>query len=236
MASDRGVERDHGGGVVGWWALAQALVRAVVIEMAHVLVENGVGMSFMVDQQPVGAFGADAADEPFRVAVRPGRTGRDLHNVDAFGGEDGVEGSGELGVPIADQEAEGADLIAQVHQQIAGGLGGPGRGRVSGHPQNMHPASADSMMKRTQILRSVMVSRVNKVGGQQSGGLSTQEGPPSGVRTAWCWAESSGGQNPVDRVGAYAVSEVDEFSLDPAVAPGGPQEGFSCARRKHQGP
>jgi hypothetical protein len=40
MASDRGAERDHGGGVVGWWVLAQALVRAVVIEMAHVLVEH----------------------------------------------------------------------------------------------------------------------------------------------------------------------------------------------------
>jgi hypothetical protein len=33
----------------------------VVIEMAHVLlVEHGVGVSFVVDQQPVGAFGADA--------------------------------------------------------------------------------------------------------------------------------------------------------------------------------
>ncbi|MEA2959623.1 MAG: hypothetical protein QOJ58_5606, partial [Alphaproteobacteria bacterium] len=70
MASDRGAERDHGGGVVGWWVLAQALVRAVVIEMAHVLVEHGAGVSFVVDQQPVGALGADAADEPFRVAVR----------------------------------------------------------------------------------------------------------------------------------------------------------------------
>jgi hypothetical protein len=81
MASDWGADRDHGGGVVGWWVLAQALVRAVVIEMAHVLVDNGAGVSFVVDQQPVGAFGADAGDEPFRVAVRPGRTGRDLDHV-----------------------------------------------------------------------------------------------------------------------------------------------------------
>ena len=106
MASDRGVEGDHGGGVVGWWVLAQALVRAVVIEVAHVLVEDGAGVSFVVDQHPVGALGADAADEPFRVAVRPGRPGRDLDHVDAFGGEDGIEGVGELGVPVADQEAE----------------------------------------------------------------------------------------------------------------------------------
>jgi hypothetical protein len=143
VASDRGAERDHGGGVVGWWVLAQALVRAVVIDMAYVLVENGAGVSFVVDQQPVGALGADAADEPLCVAVRPGRTGRDLDHGDAFGGEDGVESGGELGVPIADQEAEGADLITEVHQQSAGGLGGPGRGRVSGGPKDVHRAGAD---------------------------------------------------------------------------------------------
>jgi hypothetical protein len=31
-------------------------------------------------------------------------TGRDLDDVDAFGGEHGIEGGGELGVPVADQE------------------------------------------------------------------------------------------------------------------------------------
>ncbi len=75
MASDRSAERNRGGGVVGWWVLTQALMRTVAIDMAHVLVENGAGVSFVVDQQPVGAFGADAADEPFRVAVRPGVRG-----------------------------------------------------------------------------------------------------------------------------------------------------------------
>lgn len=87
MAAARGADRDHGGGVVGWWVLAQALARAVVRGMAH-----------------------------------------------------GVESGGELGVPIADQEADGADLLTPVDQQIAGGLGGPGRGRVSGHPKDVHRA------------------------------------------------------------------------------------------------
>jgi hypothetical protein len=35
VASDRGVKGDRGGGVVGWWVLVQALVRAVVIEVVH---------------------------------------------------------------------------------------------------------------------------------------------------------------------------------------------------------
>jgi hypothetical protein len=32
--------------------------------------------------------------------------------VESFGGEDGVEGVGELGVAVADQEAERADPVA----------------------------------------------------------------------------------------------------------------------------
>jgi hypothetical protein len=47
--------------------LVEPLVRPVVVEVAHVLVEDGSGVSFVVDQHPVGAFGADAADEPFRI-------------------------------------------------------------------------------------------------------------------------------------------------------------------------
>jgi hypothetical protein len=132
VALDRGAERDHGGGVVGWRVLIQALVRAVIIEMAHVTVKHSSGVSFVVDQQPVGALGADAADEPFRVAVRPGCTGRNLHNVDAFGGEDGIESGGEFGVPVADQEAEPLGPLPQPHQQIAGLLGDPRTSRVCG--------------------------------------------------------------------------------------------------------
>jgi hypothetical protein len=71
-----------------------------------------------------------------------------------------------------------------------------------------------------------------QVGGQQSGGLSAQEAPPSGVGPAWCWAESSGGQDPPNRAGTYAMPETDEFALDPAVAPG---RVLPC-QAQHQGP
>jgi hypothetical protein len=60
MTPDRGVGQGHGGGVVRWWVLVEALVRAVVIEMAHVLVQDGAGVSLVIDQQPVGALFADA--------------------------------------------------------------------------------------------------------------------------------------------------------------------------------
>jgi hypothetical protein len=84
VASDRSVEGDPGSGIVGWRVLVESLVRPVVIEMAHVLLKNSVGVSLVVDQQLVGAFGTDAADEPFCVAVRPGRAGRGLDDVDTL--------------------------------------------------------------------------------------------------------------------------------------------------------
>ena len=63
VASDRGVEGSHGGRVMVGRVLAQALVRAVVIEMVLVLVHDGAGVPFVEDQQPVGALVADTGSE-----------------------------------------------------------------------------------------------------------------------------------------------------------------------------
>jgi len=197
-ASDRCVERDDGGGIVGWWVLVQALVRAVVIEVAHVLVKNSAGVLLVVDQHAVGAFGADAADEPFRIAVRLWHLRRDLDDGDGFRAEDGIEGLGEFRVPVADQEAESADLITEVPQEVPGGLGGPGCGRVRGHPEEMDPSGADFHDEQDVEAAQPDGLQGEEVGGQQAGGLSAQEGKPPGVATLWRWPESSGGQNPAD--------------------------------------
>jgi hypothetical protein len=71
--------------------LVEALVWAVVVEVAYVLVEDGAGVLFVVDQHSVGAFFTDAADEPFCIAVGPRRAGRDLDYVEPFGDEDGID-------------------------------------------------------------------------------------------------------------------------------------------------
>ena len=72
--------------------------------------------------------------------ARGARTGaRMMQNVGA--GEDGVEGGGELAVPVADQEPEPVGAIAEIHQQVAGLLGDPGPGRVCGDPGEVHAAT-----------------------------------------------------------------------------------------------
>src|SRR5439155_19473323 len=64
--------RNDGWVVVGW-PLFEALVWAVVVEVVFVVGEQGAGVTLVVDQHFVGAFGSGAANEPFGVAVRPRR-------------------------------------------------------------------------------------------------------------------------------------------------------------------
>jgi len=80
-----------------------------------------------------------------RIAIRARRPRRGLDRLHALAGEDRVEDTGELGVAVPDQEAEGADPVAQVHEQVTGLLSGPGAVRVSGHAQDVHPPVPTSM-------------------------------------------------------------------------------------------
>ncbi len=55
------------------------------------------------DQHPVCDFGPGGEHEPFRISVRAGAPGRDLHGLDTGIGQDGVKRCGELPGPVADQ-------------------------------------------------------------------------------------------------------------------------------------
>jgi hypothetical protein len=125
------------------WMLGKALVWTMSVEVGRVFVKDRPSVTLVVDQHPVGALGADAADKPLRVAVRPRGPWWSPDHVDAFGGEHRVEGRGELGVPVANQETKRCDPVAEIHHQIAGLLGGPGRARVRGDAEDVHPAVGD---------------------------------------------------------------------------------------------
>ena len=60
------------------WAVLTALVRTVIIEMSGELVKHGHGVTFVVDQHPVGTLRSDTAHEPLRVTVRSGVRGGDF--------------------------------------------------------------------------------------------------------------------------------------------------------------
>ena len=77
-------------------------------------------------------------------------------------GEHGVEGGGELGVAVPDEEPEVAASVVEVHEQVAGLLGQPDSGALSGDTEDVHAAGACSMTQKIYSRRRVMVSRWSK--------------------------------------------------------------------------
>jgi len=77
------------------------------------------------------------------ITVRSRSPRRDLDWRHALAGEDRVEGAGELGVAVPDQEPERAGPVTEVHEQVASLLGGPRAVRVSRHAEDMHPPGPD---------------------------------------------------------------------------------------------
>ena len=104
-------------------------VRVVVLD---VLGEHGLQMAAAEDEHPVEALAPDGADHALTDGVGPGCPDRALDDPDALGGEDGVEGSGELGVAVADEELDRGRLVGEVHREVAGLLGHPLGDRVGG--------------------------------------------------------------------------------------------------------
>ena len=77
------------------------------------------------DQHPVGDLGPHRQHEAFGEAVRSWTPRRDLDHLDAHVRQHRVERCRELSGPIADEEPK-PDLLAEVHDEIAGLLSGPG--------------------------------------------------------------------------------------------------------------
>jgi hypothetical protein len=67
---DGRVERDRDGRIMLRRTLAQALVRAMSVEVRDVLVEDLPGVALVVDQHPVGALAANGPDEPLDAAAQ----------------------------------------------------------------------------------------------------------------------------------------------------------------------
>ena len=82
-------------------------------------------MALVVDQDSVGALGSCCAYPSFGECVRPWSVRRRFNDPYAFAVEHLIEGVGELGVSVADEEAERVDPVAEIHGEVAGGLGNP---------------------------------------------------------------------------------------------------------------
>jgi len=95
------------------------------------------------DQHPVGDLGPDRQHEAFREAVRARTPRRDLHHLDTRVRHDRVERRRELPGAVTDKEPKPGDVVAEVHDEVAGLLGRPRAVRMWGHAQDVQVAIAD---------------------------------------------------------------------------------------------
>jgi hypothetical protein len=122
------------------------------------------------DQRPVQQLTTHRANPPLRVGVRPRRPYRRRQGSDALRGEDGIEGVGELRVPVTEEELE-LDLpgaVCQIHEQVAGLLGHHARVGLAVTPKTCTPRVDSSIMNNTCRRLSSTVSTWKQVAGQDS--------------------------------------------------------------------
>src|SRR5215210_3403630 len=108
--------------------------------MVLVLAKHGCGVPQVNDEDPVEEFASDAADEAFGDRVGSWCPHRCLDDADVERGEHGVEGCGELGVTVPDEEPEAAAGVLEVHEQVASLLSEPGSGGVGGDAEDGYAA------------------------------------------------------------------------------------------------
>jgi hypothetical protein len=94
------------------------------------------------DKHAVGELGSDGQDGVRRSSWLVG-SGRDLDHGDAGVREHGVERGAELAGSVTDEESAAGGLVAEIHEEVAGLLGGPGPVGMSGHAQDVQVAMAD---------------------------------------------------------------------------------------------
>jgi hypothetical protein len=167
---------------MGWSGPGGGLAAAVgssSVVVPVVLGEDRPRVLFAEDQHPVSDLGSGGEHEPFGIGVRPRTAGRDLQRFDAGAGQDRVERCGELPGAVADQEPEVRGAVTEVHQKIAGLLGGPRSVRVRGDPEDVHVAGADlDDEEAVQALQGHCAVHVEEVRRERRRGLCAQEVAP----------------------------------------------------------
>jgi hypothetical protein len=112
----------------------------MVVVVAHINAQYLLKLMAGEDQDPVKAFLTQCSDPTFGDGVRVGCQHRRSYDVDAVGPEDGIEASGELGVPVSHEEPNPTRPLGERHREVAGLLSYPGLIRVRGRAGEVHDA------------------------------------------------------------------------------------------------
>ena len=114
----------------------QGAVRPVLIVVGLVLAQDPPQMGLVPDEGAVQELASASPDPAFGDRVHAGRPDVAQHGPDASVGEDRVERGGEVRAAVADHELDPVRLFAEVHEQVAGLLGGPFPGGMQGDAED----------------------------------------------------------------------------------------------------
>jgi hypothetical protein len=120
------------------WQEAQRTMRPVLVVVLTVDAEHPLKVATAEDEDAVEAVGAEGAYPAFGVGVGVRRLDRRADDLSAEPVPHVVKGSGELAVPVVDQEPDDGGLFIERDEEVAGLLGDPGTGGVGGDAGEMH--------------------------------------------------------------------------------------------------
>src|SRR5450756_1769898 len=187
--------------------------------MGGVRRERPIEMPSTQDKRPVEALRPDGFDDPFGVGVGVGGPDRSRDHLGPFRAEDLVEGSDELGVPIVDEEPDGGGAIIEVHREVPGLLGDPGRVGMHGRSAQVDPPAPE--FDEQQDVERLEPGSLDgeEVARDYPLRLSPEElgpgrsGPPRGG------TESRGPEQGANGRGSHPDPELTELAFNPHAAP-----------------
>ena len=149
------------------------------VVMLGVFTQNPRQVSAPEDEHVIQHLSAHPSDQPLDVSVGLGRPVRGEPDLDALGRKDLIEAATVLGIAIVHQETHPqTGVVIQVHHQVAGLLGHPGRVGVGAHPEAEDPAGLQ--VHERQHVQGVKEDRLDgeEVAGDDALGLGAKELTP----------------------------------------------------------
>src|ERR1019366_3139094 len=193
-------------------------MRALPVVVAGILAKDSLEVATAKDKHPVEAFGANRPDPAFRKRVGPRRSDWRLDHSDSLGAEHLVKGGGELGVPVSDEELDGAPALGKITDQIAGDLGNERTGRMLRDAEDVHFSGRQfDDEEHIELLQRHCVHG-EEVRGQHALRLGTKELRPCRPAPR-CWPQAVSAQDPSDRTGGDPDPNVAQRTLDSHATP-----------------
>ena len=153
----------------------QGAVRPVLIVVSLILAQDPAQMVLVPDEGAVQEFAAASPDPAFGDRVHAGRPHVAQHGPDPGANQDRVERGGEVRSAVADHELDPMCLFAEVHDQVAGLLGGLRSGWMQGDAEDADAPGGVLDHGEHGCPGAVEQAGREEVAGQDRLGLGTQE-------------------------------------------------------------